>query len=1614
MSTHALVPVQPAAPSDGPRLVGEAERRLGETGGAHAAACGRLARLLFERVAEEDVTAANVEDLTALTAAAFDLLAQRRAKGHRIRLGERMLASGETVTVVDVLNDDMPFLFDSVTGALVEAGHEIRLVAHPILEVARDGAGGFVDLVDPRATRPAGTIRRESLIHVHLTRLSSEAARGELVASLEATLADVRAAVEDWKAMLKRLGELVVAYRWGATPLETATRDEALRFMEWLAEDNFTFLGMREYRFVETEGGAYVEPMGETGLGILRDPEVRVLKRGAESLNAANAIGAFARSPEPMMVTTSNIRSRIHRRVHMDYIGVKLWGDDGRMCGELRILGLFTASAYTRSVHDVPMVREKVARVVARAGLPAGSHSAHALANVLETYPRGELMQIDEATLLDFALAILALGEHPRIRVLARNDSFDRFVSVLVFVPRDRYTTDLRRRIGELLESRFDGKIVSWLPSHSEGPLTRIHYIVGRYRGHTPVVARADLEREVAGLVRTWRDDFAAEVERLDDEGVIHGALARWADAFGAAYREAMSAAVAVGDMGVMEGLSPEAPLAVRFQRRDGDPVERIAAKLFHLAEPIDLSRRVPVLEAMGLRVIDESTYRIAPSGGPVVFVHDMTLAHGDGRAIDLHENLIGRLEDLFAAVFAGHAESDGFDALVLAAGLDRREVLVLRAVARWLRQVRTPWSQDYLWATLHRQPGLAVDLVALFRARLDPMIVEDREAAEARVVERIEAALSQVASLDDDTIVRRFVEVIRAMVRTDFFREEDGRPRDTLAFKLDPHRISDLPAPRPFREIWVCGPTVEGVHLRFGPVARGGLRWSDRAQDFRTEVLGLVKAQQVKNAVIVPVGAKGGFFPKKITASMDRDTVQAEGVAAYRTFVGRLLDLTDDIVEGVIVPPPSTVVRDEADPYLVVAADKGTATFSDTANAIAQSHGFWLDDAFASGGSAGYDHKKMGITARGAFEAVKRHFHEMDVDPMTTPFTVVGVGDMSGDVFGNGMLLSPAIRLVAAFDHRHVFLDPAPDTGVSLAERQRLFALPRSSWADYDPAKISAGGGVFPRSAKSIRLSPEVRALLDLDVDHATPTRVIRAILTARVDLLWFGGIGTYVRAATETDAQVGDKANDAIRITAADLRARVVGEGANLGMTQAARIDYGGLGGRCNSDAIDNSAGVNCSDVEVNIKIALAPAVAAGRLARSDRDALLASMTDDVADLVLANNRSQTLAISVTQADGLADLPFQRRLVGLLEKQGRLDRRVETLPDDAAFTSRIEAGQALGRAEIGVLLAHAKLAAKADLIGTDLVDDPWFERELFAYFPRALREAHADGIEGHRLRREIVLTRLVDAMIDRGGPTVLVRIGDRTGASPAVAARAFVAVSAIFGLDDLGAALEALTGRVSGARLLELHGRLREIAIAATIRFVRSVGPREAIEASVARFRAPVEALAGRLAAIVPERVGEGIGRMRDDLAGAGVPEDLAGRLAGLDRLIEGLDVVVVAERLDRPHEEVAAAWFALGEHLALDRLIDAARDLPVSDYFDGLAIDRAVRMLADAHRALTIEAMAAGGVEAWVAAQGEEVGRVLAAVGETLSETGGAAGRVSRFTVAAALVADLVETA
>ena len=1581
------------------------------------AALTHFAALMFERGSAEDIAAYPAAELAEIAESAWSHLLERTPGRPSVRVYDPEPAGADTSrlaaeTVVEVVNDDMPFLLASVMGELTDLGLGIRLVLHPIFGVVRDAAGRL-DRIE--APKPGDrTSPRESFIRIHVDRLPSAAAREKLGTSLAQSLRQVRLAVDDWKLMLRRLKNAAKGLR-NRPAGAVAEAVEAIDFLDWLADDNFLFLGMRDYSYSEQDGRGRVERIEDSGLGMLADPEVRVLRRGDDDVNASPMMHLFLQSPDSIVVTKANLRSRVHRRAHLDYIGVKQFDEEGRLSGELRILGLFTATAYTSSARTIPFVRLKIDRLLAKAGFEPASHSGKTLVSVLETYPRDELFQIGEDQLFTFAMRILALEEHPRIRALVRRDLFDRFLSALIYLPRDRYTTDVRIRIGEALEKAYDGRIVSWRPTFLESSLMRVHFIVGRYGGVTPEVDTEALERTIAGIVRTWRDALDETVAATFGPARAATVLGRYGEAFSAAYREARAADRAVIDIRIIEQLSPAAPVAIDFYRRGDETMPaRVQLALFHVETPVPLSERVPVLENMGLRVVAERTYEIAPAGAPKVYLHDMTLERFDGEALDLDPTTDARLEALFLAVWHDRAENDGFNALSLTAALDWRTVSILRAIGRYQRQIRIPYSLDYVWAALRRYPAIAAALIRLFEARFDPDFGDlDRELEEARIAGEIEAALDQVPSLDDDTILRRYLNVVRSIVRTNVYQLDGaGRLRETLAFKIDSRKIVGMPDPKPFREIFVYSPRVEGVHLRFGKVARGGLRWSDRPQDFRTEVLGLVKAQQVKNAVIVPVGAKGGFVPHRLVAGMSREAWMEEGTAAYKIFVSTLLTVTDNIVGDHLVPPPRVVRHEGDDPYLVVAADKGTATFSDTANGIAEEAGFWLGDAFASGGSVGYDHKKMGITARGAFEAVKRHFREMDVDIMTTPFTVVGVGDMSGDVFGNGMLLAPTIRLLAAFDHRHIFIDPNPNEAASLAERQRLFALPRSSWADYDATLISAGGGVYARSEKAIELSEPARALLGLPAARATPQEVMSAILKAPVDLLWFGGIGTYVRASTETDADAGDRANDAIRIAARDVGAKVVGEGANLGLTQRARIELGLKGVACNSDAIDNSAGVNSSDVEVNIKIALGQAVRAGTLPLAERNTLLASMTDEVGHLVLANNYRQTLAISLAAERGLEDFGYQRRLMEGLERAGRLDRAVEFLPDDAGLTAREKAGRPLTRAEIGVLLAYAKLSLKEDLIGSAVPDDPFFRAELAAYFPSAMRGRFAGAIDAHRLRREIVATRLANLVIDRGGPAFVARIADRTGAAPATIAAAAAAAAAAFGTVGLDTAVDALDAEVPGAVQLELYRAIQDLMIDATVWFLRNValegGSAGGLETVIGRFGGPLGEIAPALGDIVGAAFRRDADRRAAEWTEAGVPEDLARRIARLPALTGIPDAVVVAETAGAPLAAAAAVHFGVAERFRIGELEAHARRVAVRDYYDGLALDRARGLLARAHRAIDIAALKAdGGLDAFVAALGRAHEAALEQIDEILRPE---SLTVSRFSVAAALVSDL----
>jgi glutamate dehydrogenase len=1571
---------------------------------------GDFLRVFFARGAAEDIAPYTPAELVAIAAAAMDDLAGRTAGRHRVRVfdpdhGDAGSAH-HAVTVIEILNDDMPFLVDSVAQELSDSGVEVRLLVHPILSVVRDADGALRSFAAPGT--PGAT--RESLIHVHVARLQDPGAAPALAGRLDRVLDDVRATVRDWPAMRERLNGLIADYRENPPPLPVDEIAEAIEFLTWLSEDNFTFLGIRDYdvdmgrdrtvgRIALREG---------SGLGLLTDPDVRILRRGRDLVQVTPEIREFLTRPEPLIVTKANVKSRVHRRAYMDYVGVKRYDEDGRLVGEIRLVGLFTSTAYTRSTRAIPFLRHKVARIMDRAGFTPDSHSGKALLNVLESYPRDDLFQIDAETLFAFAIAILELEERPRIRVLARRDKFDRFVSVLTYVPRDRFSTEVRLRIGDYLRTVYQGRVSAFYPYFPEGPLTRIHFIVGRDGGATPDPTRAELEAAVAAIVRNWTDAFHEAARAAHPPGRASAIVHRWSGAFPAAYRDSYAAADALLDVAAMERLTGGRATTVSFRRPAGAPPEAIAMKLFHRDGAVPLSERVPVLEAMGFRVVEEKTFEIADGEAGTIVMHDMGLVSAAHAPVDL-ETSGERLHALFMAVWSGDTESDRLNALTLSAGLGWREIALVRTLSRYLQQIRIPYDQGYVAEALNRHPEIAARLVSLVATRFDPDMPGDRALAEAQATAGLETALDAVTSLDDDVILRRLVNLVRAATRTTFWQlGGDGRPRPVIAFKFDPQRITDLPAPRPHAEIWVYSTRVEGVHMRFGPVARGGLRWSDRPQDFRTEVLGLVKAQQVKNAVIVPVGAKGGFFPKRLPSGGPREAVLAEGTEAYRIFVSTLLDLTDNLDGDRVVPPARTVRHDGDDPYLVVAADKGTATFSDVANGIADAHGFWLSDAFASGGSVGYDHKKMGITARGAWEAVKRHFREIDIDVQTTPFTVAGVGDMSGDVFGNGMLLSPEIRLVAAFDHRDIFIDPDPDPAVGLAERQRLFALPRSSWADYDAARISAGGGVFPRSAKSIALSPEAQRAIGLDKARATPQEVMAAILRAPVDLLWFGGIGTYVRAEDETDAEAGDRANDAIRVTAGQLRARVVGEGANLGMTQKARIAYGLAGGRCNSDAVDNSAGVNSSDVEVNIKIALGRPLRAGRLSIGDRNTLLAAMTPEVARLVLANNYRQTLCVSLTERAGFSDFGYQRRLMQWLEGRGRLDRAVETLPDEPTLDRREKAGQPLTRSEIGVLMAYAKIVLFDDLVATDVPDEPVLADDLAAYFPADMRATFADDIRAHRLRREIVATVVVNRMINLGGPTFAIRLADQSGAGMGEVARAFLAATEAFGMAALEAEIDGLDNRVNGRLQLDLYARLRDLALGASLWFLRNVP------------------LTGDLAGVI-RRYADGIAAWRHwaaertadtsiladtaELTAAGVPHDLARRLAGLPGERAALDVIVVADTAGCPIATAAVASTDVAAAFRFDALEAAAARLAPRDYYDGLALGRARRTLAEAQRRISIAVAVdgTGGLDGWISHRRDDVERTLATIAGLVQGDP----TVARFTVAAGLLGDLAGT-
>jgi len=1532
-----------------------------------------------------DVT---LEDLEALTP---EYLAKITVSGHKAysaKTGRTLSVEplGEDKTLVTLTMGNRPFIVDSILGELSQQRPDILFVSHPMLENPHRG--------------------RISLMLVVLSKTTG-AQRLEIKSKLKEVINQVRLVTDDWQKMLGRISDKITEFRTSPPPVPAEELAETVQFLEWLSNDNFTLLGLREYTFEGTRKTGQLKPVKGSALGILRDDDLAIMTRGRKPVVLTPEIRDFLFRPDPLIIMKANVRSRVHRRVHLDYIGIKRYSKDGKLVGELRVVGLFTSTAYTKSVMTIPLLRHKVSAVLENSNVDRQSHSGKAFINVMETWPRDEMFQIDGNLLTEFADIAVKLDERPRVRVLPRPDKFDRFVSIMMFVPRDRYDSDVRKAVGEYLAEIYDGYLSAFYPSFLENGLTRVHFVIGRTSGKTPQISRVQLEQDIRGMVQTWKDRV---LEHGGDEAPTHK--------FPIAYQQHVTPIEALDDSKLLENLKDESSIALNFHDVENSDTGYIGLKLFHLASSIPLSRRVPLLENLGFQVIDETTFEIVRDDAEIVFVHDMLLRTNSNAAVQ-RDLLDQPLQDTITAVWNDQTDNDFFNALVLTSGLDWKTTSVFRAIARYLRQVRSRFTVHSMAKTLVNYPDVTRDLAAYFTLRFDPAVKSRKNKMNDKRSD-ITSAIEKITSSDDDRIIRNFFNVMDATLRTNFYSdilsqpETENTPTPVLAFKVDPSAVAIMPQPVPHREIFVSSPRVEGLHLRFGPVARGGLRWSDRAQDYRTEVLGLVKAQQVKNAVIVPVGSKGGFVPKQLPdPSLDRNAWFEEGRGAYKTFISSLLSLTDNLINGKVVPPKQIVRHDGDDPYFVVAADKGTSSFSDTANAISQDYDFWLDDAFASGGSAGYDHKKMGITARGAWEAVKRHFREMENDGkswdiQSMPFTAAGVGDMSGDVFGNGMLLSKQTRLIAAFDHRDIFIDPNPDVAASFKERKRLFNAGRSSWQDYKSDLISKGGGVWPRSAKSITLAKQSADAIGLEAGAHSPQTIMNAILKMEIDLMWFGGIGTYIRSSLESDADAGDRSNDSIRVTAKELRCKVIGEGANLGVTQRGRIEFNTLGGRCNSDAIDNSAGVNSSDVEVNIKIALAAAMKSGKLSRPKRNKLLESMTETVADLVLRNNYLQTLSISLTERRNLDDLPHQQRLMQNLESRGRLDRTVEDLPDDLVIAERQASGSALTRAEIGVLLAYAKIVALDDIVDSALPDDPYLDNMLVDYFPPKMQKPFAKEISQHRLRREIIGTVLVNSMINRGGPTLIARAKDRTGASTDTIARAYMTVRDAFDLPAINEAIDKLDAKVSGDLQLELYDIVQERVVTQTIWFARYADYTKGISAVVADYKKAIVTLTPKLEKIIPEFMRERIDADYLRFKSSGIPDQLAKTLARLP--IVGLipDILWCAKTSKKSLDTTAQTFFVITESFRIGRMVQAVRDISVTDYYDGLALDRALQSLHRARRDIVVEVLKSkGSTDQWMVANEKAVTRTRDQM-RGIVENDKAS--VSRLTVAANILADL----
>ena len=1488
-------------------------------------------RSYFARVPVDDVRGRTPQELAAKARAFLSFAGTRRSGKPLVRVytpDEKADGWTGTHTVIEIVNDNMPFLVDSVVYALNARGFGTRLVVHPVMTAWRDGKGQLKAFGHVEKPGDGWKEISESLIHVEVDRQATPAEAKQIEDALDGVLSDVRAAVVDWMPMRGKVAEIIRDLGASPSAADPEEMNETVAFLKWLDDDHFTFLGYRRYDFTQRKDTKDAHVVKNSGLGVLRDPSSRVFY--ADDSTLPRDVREILENHSTISISKANRRSTVHRPTHMDTIGIVLTNAKGEIAGEHRFVGLFTSHAYSLSPRFIPLLRRKITRTVSRTGFDATSHDGKAFLHILETYPRDELFQISEDDLLENTLGILHLQERQRTALFARRDPFRRFMSCLVYTPREVYSASLREKFSEIVCRAFSGTQSAAYTQVGDEPLARIHFIIKTAPEQDVAFDRDAIERDLAAAARSWADDLHDILIASHGDRRGLDMFSRYAKAFPPAYRDAFSASQGVHDADKIEEVLGSGCPAFHLYRRQGDVPGELRLKIYQPDLPLPLSDALPMLENMGLKVIEEVPFQVSPHGRTAVWIHDFGLTRRvPAREKEDFTRLKELFEDCLARVQSGSVENDGFNQMVLSEAMDWSDVVIVRAYSKYLRQARAPFSQDYMIETLVRNRGFAGLLAEMFAAKFDPAAREGAAARLTALKVRYEEMLEKVSILDEDRILRRFLNLVIASLRTNHYQKgDDGNGKPCLAIKFASGEIDNLPLPRPWREIWVYSPRVEAIHLRGGRVARGGIRWSDRREDFRTEILGLMKAQTVKNPVIVPVGAKGGFVVKRPPVEGGREAFLAEGVECYKIFMRGLLDITDNNVGTRVAAPKDVIRHDDDDPYLVVAADKGTATFSDIANGIARDYGFWLDDAFASGGSVGYDHKKMGITARGAWESVKRHFREIGKDIQAEDFSCVGVGDMAGDVFGNGMLLSPHTRLVAAFNHMHIFLDPDPDPAKAIKERKRLFDLPRSSWADYDRKLISKGGGVFERSAKSIPVSAEVRALFGISQSAMPPDDLIRCLLTAEVDLLWFGGIGTFIKAAHQSHGDAGDRANDNLRVNGKELRCKVVGEGANLGMTQAGRIEYARSGGRLNTDSIDNSAGVDCSDHEVNIKILLGQVVASKKLAMKARDKLLADMTDEVGRLVLRDNYLQTAALSVAEAEAAERLANHQRLVRVLERSGRINRAVEGLPDDEGFAQLASGGLGLTRPELAVVLAHAKLALNDELLDSDLPDEKILEIDLVDYFPTPLRRKYADAIRKHRLKREIIVTAIDNQIINRAGPSFVTDIKDRTGRDAADIARGFAIARGAFALDALWAGIEALDNKVPAQRQIEMLREIKRLLERAVTWFMQNGDHPLDIADNIDRFRPAVAALAKALPDVLSVTAAQGLSERIAVYRDAGAPESLATGIAGLAQMNSALDIVCLAGFDARGVANMAKVYYGIGARFGLDWLRAAAR--------------------------------------------------------------------------------------